>query len=600
MTVQQYRNRLFTAHIPKIGVLLLTVMLSVLSRSVAAQEITFITKLNRTSVAVNERFSISFVLTNSRASFSPPDFSGLSVIFGPSKSEMTSQINGKYSSTITVSYIVMAEKEGKVTIGRAKAYTDKGVLETDPVTITIEKNQIGANTPGNQAQSSPSPSTQKGDIILSVIPGKSKAYIGEPITVTYYLYSRYERLELGKYDFPAISGFWCEDLKQQSTSWENQLATINGLRYKVAILKRQVIYPQKTGKFTVKPFEMECTVNRSFFSVGSTVKVLSNSPVIEVLPFPSGAPANFQDISGKYKIESSLSSSELKANEPLTLKIKVTGDGNLKVFGTPTISFPSDFEVYDPKINDKHRLSVSGINGSREFEYLVIPRFPGEYEIPSYSLTYFDLSSRTYKTLATPAYKVKVNKGTGQSAGTYAAGNQNQVKLLTKDIRYIHTGDLPLEGLSPYSPKHPIFWLVFSAVPIAFAAMTVVVTRKRKLNKDKIKLKVSGANKLANKHLSEAKKALQLNDSNRFYEATFKALYGYLSDKVTIPYGDLSRRIIENKLLSLGVEPNLVSELLVTLDTCEMARFAQNSQTSPPEVYKQATDLINKLEKSLN
>ncbi|MES2627556.1 MAG: BatD family protein [Bacteroidota bacterium] len=579
---------------------LLSLVICVFSLAASAQEITFRTKINRPAVAVGERFTISFELANARGKIAPADLGGLNVIFGPSVSEST-VFNGKtYSSTITVSYVVVADKEGKLTIGTAKAYTDKGVLETDPVIVTVQKGQAASSQQTQaQAQNVPTPASQKGDIILSVIPSKSKACIGEPIPVTYYLYSRYDRLDLGKYEFPAITGFWCEDLKQESTTWENQMATINGMRYYVAILKRQVIYPQQTGKFQVKPFEMECIVNRSFFSVGAKLNVTSNSPLIEVVPFPAGAPAGFEDISGKYRMESSLSSTEVKANEPITLKIKVSGEGNLKVLSTPKPEFPSDFEVYDPKINDRLKVNASGTNGSREFEYLVIPRYAGDYAIPAYNFTYFDLASKTYKTISTPAYTVKVNRGTGESAGTYSAGNQNQVKVLNKDIRYIHTGKLSENRVSPWSPKHPVFWTVYSVIPMAFAGMALLVSKKRKLKKDQVKLKATVANKVASKHLAEARKALQAKDDNRFYELTFRALYGYLSDKINIPYGDLSRRVIEDRLLARNVEPALVKELLHTLDTCEMARFAPLNESSAAEVYQKASDLINKLEKNL-
>lgn len=565
-----------------------------------AQEITFTTRVNK-AVAAGERFEVSFLLTNVGAKIAPPEMTGLNVIFGPSVSKSASNYNGKYSSTIIVSYVVVAEKEGKITIGRAKAYTDKGVLETDPVIVTVGKNPYaGGNQNPAQAQDQPNPSSQKGEIILTVVPSKTKAYVGEAIPVTYYLYSRYQRLDLGKYDFPAITGFWCEDLKQETITWGNQSVVINGARYYSAVIKRQVIYPQKSGKFQVKPFEMECIVNRSFFSVGSKVNVVSNSPTIEVLPFPQPEPLGFGETTGKYKLESSISTSELKANEPVTLKIKISGEGNLKILGTLKPEFPSDFETYDPKINDRIKLGGSGLSGSREFEYLVIPRYPGEYTIPALNFSYFDVSTKAFKTLTVPAYNIKVNKGTGQGAGAYTPSSQNQVALLNKDIRFIHTDELTVNETSPYSPKSPLFWTIYSAIPLAFAGLALMTSRRKKRNRDKVKLKSTSANKVASKLLSEARKALQEKDDNRFYEATFKALYGYISDKLNIPYGDLNRSIISSTLLSHGVEQSMVTELLNTLDTCEMARFAPLSQSSPQQFYEQTSELINKLEKTLN
>lgn len=573
-----------------------------LSQGALAQEMTFNAKVSRNPVPAGERFTVTITLSNARAKISPPDMGGLQIIFGPSQSESTTIYNGKYSSSFQVSYVVLAEREGKYTIGKAKAYTDKGVLETDPITVVVEKSQYGSNgggQPGGASAAAPSPSNQKGDIILSVIPSKSKAVIGEPIQVTYYLYSRFPRLELGKYDFPAISGFWCEDLKQQSTTWENNLATINGARYQVAVLKKQVIYPQKSGKFQVKPFELECIVNRSFFSVGQKVKVGSNSPTIEVSPYPANKPLDFQEFSGNYKLESSISSRDVKANEPITIKLKISGDGNLKTITSPKLNFPSDFEVYDPKVNDRIRLTGSGLTGSREFEYLIIPRFAGEYTVPAFQMSYFDLGSRSYKTLSSQEFKIKVAKGSGQAAGAYTPSNQQQVQTLNKDIRYIITGPLVIDTMPPLTPDRPLFWILLGGLPLAVLITGFRRSKAKQLRKDQVKLKATKANKVANRHLATAKKALETKNTNLFYEATFKALYGYLSDRLSIPVGDLSRRVIELKLHGLQVDNVLVSDLLNTLDTCEMARFAPMSERSPEEIYQKSFDIINKLEKAL-
>ena len=573
----------------------------VLVSAALAQEITFQASVNRNPIPAGDRFTLTFTLSNIQGKVAPPDLKGLTVVFGPSTSQSYNYINGRSSSSSSVSYVLIAEKEGKVQIGRAKAYTDKGVLERAPIPVPIEKiSYTGNATASNNtttAQAAPS-TTQTGDIILSVVPSKTKAAIGEPIAVTYYLYSRYQSLELGKYEFPPIGGFWCEDIKQESVTWDNQLATINGMRYKVAALKRQVIYPQKSGKFTVKPFEVECVVNRSFFSVGSTLKVKSNSPVIEVSAFPGGAPASFQGISGQFKLESSISSPTVKANEPITLKLKISGDGNLKVIADPQLNFPADFEVYDPKVNDRIRVTTSGLTGSREWEYLVIPRFPGEYTLPAYTFSYFDLATKSYKTLSSTPFTLKVSKGSGQAAGTFSGGGQNQVKLLNRDIRYIYTDQLPENTLSPFSPKSAFFWIAFSSIPLALAGIALTSRKQKALRKDQVKLKASVANKIATKRLTEAKKALHSKNDSAFYEATSKALYGYLSDKFNIAAAELSSRSIAATLGLVGLSPVEVTRWTDTLDGCEMARFAPSAQITAAEVYQTAVELIANLEKN--
>ncbi len=601
-TLNKMFNNGIIRHLSGHTAIVLFGLLSLLSSATFAQEITFSAAVNRNPVAAGERFTLTFTLTNSQARIAPPDIKGVQVVFGPSTSQSYSYTNGRSSSSSSVSYVMIAEKEGKIYIGKAKAFTEKGVLESDPITVNVEKSSYSAGNSsggGSQAAAAPAPSNQNGDIILSVVAGKTKAAIGEPIPVTYYLYSRYQDLQLGKYEFPPISGFWCEDIKQESISWENQTTTINGLRYKVAVLKRQVIYPQKSGKFTVKPFELECIVNRSFFSVGSSIKVKSNSPSIEVSPFPTAAPANFQGVSGQYKMEASISSKEIKANEPVTLKIKVSGEGNLKVVSAPKLNFPSDFEVYDPKINDRIRLGSSGLSGSREWEYLIIPRFPGDYDLPPHTLTYFDLGSKSYKTLNTPPFKLKVTKGTGEAAGTYSSGNQNQVKLLNKDIRYIYTYDLPEAGTSPFSPNSSVFWLMFCLLPTGFGLLAFSAYKQKALRKDTVKLKASGANKIANRHLAEAKKALGSGDNNKFYEATSKALYGYLANKFNISGAELSTRTVTTTLEQQGVEKTVVDKWIDTLNCCEMARFAPSAQVTAKEVYQTSVELISNLEKNI-
>ncbi|HEX4888195.1 MAG TPA: BatD family protein [Luteibaculaceae bacterium] len=571
--------------------LLLLIMATLFAGHSFAQEMTFVGSANPNPVSVGQRFTITFKLTNARAKISPPSFSGLSVVFGPSVSESTRIYNGRYSTSMEVSYVVVAEREGKITIDKAKAYTDKGVLESDPFTVQVNKSNISSSE-----ESAPT-TQQKGDIILSISANKTTAYIGEPIVLTYYLYSRYDRLELVKADYPNLNGFWTEESKQQSATWENQLATINGQNYKVAILKKQVVFPQKEGQFQISPFSIECLVNRSFFSVGSKFTLKSNSPSIAVKPFPSPKPSDFTNQSGSYKLDCSISSKEVKANEPITLKIKVSGQGNLKIFNVPKPDFPTDFEVYDPKITDQIKFNGNNLAGSREFEYLIIPRYPGEYQIPAVQFSYFDLNTKAYKSLGSPSYTLQINKGSGSGGTTVIAGNQQEIKLLTKDIRFIYSGEISANEPSVTHPSNGLFWVLCAGMPTLGIGLGWVVRIRKKNLADTSKVKNQLAGKTASKHLSEANKALKSGNQGLAYQNCTKALYGFISDRYHLPLADLNRGNIQQVLREKGIEMNHIEVLLILIDQCEMARYAPITATGAHDILKNADEWITNMEK---
>ncbi len=589
--------------------LLLPVLLVFGLGEIHAQEILFNTQLSSKTVQAGVRFKVTFNLQNTKGRIIPPNFSDFQIIFGPSSSQSYNYINGKSSSSQSVAYILVAPNPGTFTIGSAKAETNQGLLETDPVEITVTKaaakpnNNAQANSgnnAGSSGQAAPAPKSN-GEIIVDVSVNKKTAYVGEPISVTYRLYSRYTSLELDKIDFPTLNGFWTEELKQENTSWENQLATINGYRYRVAVLKRQVIYPQKAGDFEIEGFNSTFIVNRSFFNPGQKLSVTSAPVKFKVKNFPSGKPNDFIDLSGSFKVTASADKYETKANEPITFKVKVSGSGNLKVLPKPTINWPEDFEVYDPKINDRISLKNSGLTGSREYEYLIIPRYAGKYEVPEITLSYFDLGSKSYKRISGGNFTFDIKPGKDDDGGaiTYNPKQQNKVNIVNQDIRFIVTEPLVFTASNFLSPDSFAFWGLLFGLLLLTAAIIVVHLIRTNQKKDLVKYRQKSAGKMANKFMAAAEKALNENNTTLFYDQTAQGLFNYVSHKLSIPLSDLNRVNIAGTLKEKGSSETLTQQLLDTLDNCEMARFAPQADVTPASVLAQAKEIINQLEKTI-
>ena len=571
--------------------------------AVSGQETAFYATVDKNPVGSGDVFSYQITLENGRGDVTPPDLSDFNVVFGPSRSSNYRIINGQQTSSMSFSYTMRPRKTGNFTIGSASTVVNGKKYQTKPITIKVVQGsstkatqQSRSNQNGKSNQSSGS---ENENLKVQILLNKRKVYLGEQVIATYVILTRFRSLDVEDTKFPGMAGFWTEDIKVEQARWEREYEMVDGVPYRKAVLKRQILFPQRTGKIEIDPLTISTRINRSFLNPGEELKMASNSPTIEVMPLPGTAPESFAGAVGDFNFSASIDREELPANEAINLKINITGSGNLSLVKEPELNFPPDFETYDPETNDRINVSGSGVSGGRTFQYLVIPRYPGEYEIPEIAFTYFDPRKEKYITKTEGPFPIKV---TGEGAAVIGANGQrvqNTVKQSADDIRYIETESEKLVARGEQFFKTSGY---FAAVGMPFLGFILfLVFRKRRARElDDVKgTRRRKANKMARRRLKLADKALKANDSKLFYAEIFKAIYGYMSDKLGIPGGLLSRQVIIQNLEELNIDKELILKLSNTIETCEMARFAATGDVSNQEFYRETVKLISKLDSQI-
>ena len=422
---------------------------------------------------------------------------------------------------------------------------------------------------------------------------------------------------------PEFTGFLKQDLEQGEI--QTELEHYNGRNYQTAVLYRTILYPQHSGDIKIDPANFEAVLRvqvqqraRSIFddffgSYTNVTKMLTAPGVtIHVSPLPAGKPAGFSGGVGHFTLTPSISQTEIQANEAVTIKLDISGSGNMKLLKTPAIDWPEGFEPYDPKVTNNFKTTTSGVSGTKSIEYLAIPRSAGEYTIPAVNFSYFDIDSKAYKTLSTPEYTIRVKRGAGESSAisdqpsVVSYTQKEDIKQLGSDIRYMATNDihvprvpnarfagksgLGLEGLYKY------IWL-FYVIPLIIAIVLLIVLRKQiQEASDLTRMRYKRANKVAQKRLKAAAAALKANDKNTFYAAIESAAWTYLSDRLSIPTADLNKENIASILRQKGVAEALIKEVMDVLSTAEFARYAPTTDHTMDDLYTATTNLINNLE----
>lgn len=586
-----------------------------------AQSVKFTAGVNKSTVAVGEQFQADFSLNGNGENFVPPSFRGFQVLSGPNVSTSMESINGKTTVSNSFSYILMATAEGELSIGSATITVSGYKTSTNPIRIKVTKGtlpprggnqqqqQNGADNSiieGNQADLAKS-------LFIKAVVDKPNVYQGEQLTLNFRLYTRIG-IEDSRVDkVPDLTGFWNEDIKNQLAQVQWHVETYKGLKYNAADLKQTILFPEHAGNITIDPMAMTFLVRQPVHSndimdqmFGGSFKearyqAKSTPVVIHVKPLPNGGkPAGFAGAVGTFNIDASIDKTELKANESLNYKVKVTGAGNIKLLKTVNTSFPIDFEKYDPKIQDTITERASGVSGSRIYNYLLIPRHQGDYTIDPIKFSYFNPATNRYVTLSTKAFKIKVNKGVTENNVTALAGADKQdIKMLDKDIRYIKTNDTALSKPGDEFFGSAIYYVLLAFGPVLCIGAYNYRNRMIKLNSDVVLVKNRRAGKIAAKHLANAQKQLQANNTAAFYEDVFKGMYGYLSDKLNIPYANLDRATIASALKAKALDEPLINRVLETLDLCEMARYAPVTHISKQEVFEKAKGIINDIENKI-
>ena len=574
-------------------------------------------------VAVGEQFSLKYSVNARGSNLQVPDFKNLRLLVGPSVSQSmyTTNINGQSKMEVDFSYtyMVLAEKEGTAIIPAAtitingKKYKSNS-LKIQVVKVGSAKKQKSNTNNGNSIKRSTN--SNKSDVFIDLVFDKKSVYINQYLTATIKLYTR---KDISKYNMkknPEFDGFVSQNI-ELSKGYNRSREVVNNELYNVFELAKFLLLPQKTGKIKIAPIEIDCYTQKrvgndpfgGFFAQykNITIPCKSKTKYINVKELPA-KPLGFDGAVGNFKLSSSITKPKkgqklYRQNDAITIKVNIVGSGNLKLINGVELDIPSDFDKYDPKTNNNIRVTSKGLVGSASFEYLVIPRHPGEFVIPSAEFVYFNPSTRRYKTLKTKEFKITVEKGEGvvnTPTNAISSFNQEDIKFIGKDIRYIKVNGVKLIKKGNFLFGTNKFYL-FYIIPLLLFVLIFFIRRKRiKDNSDIVRVKNKKANKVAIKRLKVSQAFLKQNKNDEFYDELLRALWGYTGDKLNIPVAKLSRENISDIFHSYNIESEVVIDFINILDDCEFARYSPMGGTEQMDkLYNSALGTISKIEKSI-
>lgn len=578
------------------------------------------------AVVVGDQFRLSYTVTTQKIKdFQAPSIKGFDVLMGPSRSQQsnTQIVNGNVTSTssITFTYILMANTAGEYTISGASIVADGNQMVSNSVKIKVlpqdQSNNGGQNSSSNNnssIHSSSGTTVSNQDLFITASASKTNVFEQEAFVLTYKIYTRESNLQLNNAKLPDFKGFHSQEIEMTTNAkWTPE--HYQGRNYYTTVYRQFVLFPQQSGKLYIDPAQFQMTVGKpvqsadpfdAFFNGGSSVmeikkNIATPKIAINVNPLPVGKPSDFSGGVGEFTISSSINSKELKTNDAITIKLVISGTGNLKLISNPEIKFPDDFEVYDPKVDNQVRLTREGLTGNKVIEYLAIPRHAGTYKIPGVSFSYFDIRSKSYKTLKTEEYVVNIEKGAGNADQVIANfTNKEDLKVLGEDIRYIKQNEVTLQPKGSFFYGSMTYWLFYIIPALAFIIFFIIYRKQAAENANVAKVRTKKANKVATKRMKLAGKLLSENKKDAFYDEVLKALWGYISDKLNIPVSRLSKDNIEEKLRNHGVNEELIKGFLNALNDCEFARFAPGDENQAMDkVYSSSIEVISKMENSI-
>ena len=574
------------------------------------------------NVSVGEQFRLSYTVNTQdvsdfRAGNIPEE---LDVLIGPNRSMQSSyqMINGHTSSTssITYTYIVCATKNGTFTISPAHVVVNGKSIASNSLTIKVSGTaQSGSSSRQRQNDDDGGEMRDAGsaisgsDLFIKVSANKKRVHEQEPILLTYKVYTLVSLTQL-RGDMPDLKSFYSQevDLPQQKSF---SVERVNGRPYRTCTWSQYVMFPQMTGKLQIPSITFEGIVvqqNRNvdpfeaFFNGGSGYievkkKIVAPGIEIQVDPLPE-RPANFSGGVGQFNISAQLDKTSTKANDPVSLRIIVSGVGNLKLIKQPVINIPKDFDMYDPKITDQTKLTNNGLEGSKIYDFLIVPRHQGKYEIPPVEFTYFDTTTGSYKTARSESFTLDVAKGSGAEAVNDFTG-QAGLQELNKDIRYIKTGDARQKGLDNFFFGSVAYWATLIVLALIFISLFIVFRQRAIDNANVTKMRGKKANKVATKRLKKASLLMAENKPSEFYDEVLRALWGYVGDKMNIPVEQLSHDNISQRLSERQVDAEVISQFIEALDECEFERYAPGDPKGNMEkVYEKAMTAIEKIEET--
>lgn len=560
-------------------------------------------------VIKGQSFQVTYTVINgSGQDLRVPDFQGCKLLYGPGVTQGSQivSVNGRTTSQTEESYTytLRAIQEGTFRIGAATIKINGKQYSTSPVSLQILPPDKQAGNTGNNPDVAATSSSDP-EVFARLILSNTHVYEQQAIVASIKLYSRTQISGSGNYQDPTFEGFAVQeiDLKNISVDLENY----QGKNYQVAVVRKYLLFPQHAGnlKITSGKYDLIIPVPRKVQGIfGPTViysdvtkTVSTQAATINVMPLPAGKPATYMGAVGEFSLTSTINREKLKTNDAVTIKLVLKGKGNVKFTKTPEVKFPEDFEVYDPKID----VQISGLEGTKTIEYTAIARHAGDFTIAPVEFSYFDPESKSYKTTSTPVYHLKVEKGTGGgNAAISDYTDKEALKLLNQDIHFIKLGKQNLKKDQSAFYGGIGYWLWYIVPALLFIIFIIVNRKQARENANIALMKTKKANKVASRRLKQAGKYLKEHNTGMFYEEVLKAVWGYLSDKLSLPLSELTRENVASELNKYGAGDELTDRFMNILDTCEFARYAPSqSDEAMDKLYEETIDAIGKMENTV-
>ncbi|MCM8569775.1 BatD family protein [Gramella jeungdoensis] len=565
-------------------------------------QVRFEAKVSRENLGINERLRVDFEMNEDGDNFKPPSFEGFTVVGGPNQKISTSILNGKMEYSKTYSFYLQPKSRGKLTIGQAEIIIDDKTYKTSPVEVEITA-AVDKPTDGDNTEL-----IAEDNLHLVAEVSKSDPYLNEAITIVYKLYvsPRVSVSNWRELDSPKYSDFWSQSIDIQQLRVEN--GEYRGEPYRYVVLRKTILYPQKTGELNIEPLTLSIAVDvpserrdifgsRIYKTVNKTVA--ADNKKINVKALPDGKPANFTGAVGKFSFNVTTSKNELNAGESLEAKVEVRGNGNLKLFDLPALTAPSSLEMYDPERRENVNTNLNGMQGSVAETYTIVPTRKGKYPIPALSFSYFDPSTETYKNLGSEEIMINVDRGplAGNEPSGISGVNKQKIALSGDQFRFIKlkTDLRPINSDSFLGSLG--FWSAL-ILPLAAIPLFILFGKKREERARDVKgNRIRKADKLARKYLSDAKR--NLGDQKEFYLALERSMHNYLKAKLRIQTSEMSKERIDGLLRERSVDEQTTADFISLLESCEYARYTPASSDAMQHDYDKAVNVISTLDKQL-
>ena len=597
-----------------------------------AQDVQFAAQA-KSVVALGETFTLIYTLNSQGSGFRGPNIQGFEMLSGPNTSTNSSirMVNGRttMSITYTYTYLLQATREGNIDIPGATVNVNGKQFTSNTLSIKVVKNP---NVPGGQnqgaANQSRNPGAQAGsnnDVYVKAFASNASPLQGEGIVITYKIFTKVPIAQINISKLSSFSGFWSQNLMKENDKLQQTTQVIDGEQYIVADIRKIALFPLKSGRLVIDPLELACVAqvrrqtktktgdpffddffNDSFFNSGvaNVEKNLKSNPlIITVRPLPEeGKPIDFSGAVGSFTFHSEVDKTRLKTNEAVTLKCTISGKGNIQLIDKLNVTFPPDFESYDPKVTSDIQTTSAGISGNQVFEYLMIPRKPGKFKIKPIAFSYFDLDKKHFITLNSPEFTLDVEKGSGDAGAvlSYSGANKEEIKYIGSDIRHIKETNFRISIVGSRFFDSVGFWLLL-IIPVMLFLLFLVLWRKLAARRSNtVLMKNLKATKIARKRLQKAEEFQKAGNQDDFYIAISQALWGYLSDKFSINLAGLSIESVHEALIRQNVNETIIAQFIETLNNTEFARFAPGEKTVNMErIYNEALEIITKMEREL-